>query len=156
MKICLKLLITVMAMTTALLANAQAYPGKSILMIIPLQAASAIDVAIRIVTQKMSENMGQQIVIDNQPGAAGLIGAERVMRATPDGYTIATLNTPKEIISRLNAEIIKALNSTDVRERLTSQGFEVFGSPPEQVTSLTRARFEQMTRIIKEAGISIE
>jgi len=322
MKSRLKLLLAIMTMATAQLANAQAYPGKSILMIIPLQAASAIDVAIRIVTQKMSESMGQQIVIDNQPGAAGLIGTERVMRATPDGYTIATLNdsiltmipnlykkvpydpvksfapvslvagitwvlvshpslpvknarelivlakthpgelnyssggngspqhiameifksmagvklthipykgttqatldvisgqipvmfsatslvisqiregklralaaggakrspllpdvptvaesgvpgysfntwmaifvplnTPNEIISRLNAEIIKALASPDVRERLTSLGFDVYGTPPEQVTTLTRVRFEQMARIIKEAGINVE
>ena len=74
------------------LSGAQSYPGKSILMIMPLQAGSSIDVGMRIVTQKMAENMGQQIVIDNQPGAAGLIGTERFMRAAPDGYTLATLN----------------------------------------------------------------
>jgi tripartite-type tricarboxylate transporter receptor subunit TctC len=74
-------------------ANAQAgYPDRPIRMIIPLAAASAVDVAARIVTQKMSENMGQQIVIINQPGAAGLIGAEQVARATPDGYTIGGFN----------------------------------------------------------------
>ncbi len=71
---------------------AQSYPTKSILMIMPLQAGSSVDVGMRIVTQKMAESMGQQIVIDNQPGAAGLIGTERFMRATPDGYTLATLN----------------------------------------------------------------
>ena len=57
-------------------------------MIIPLQAASAADITLRVVTQKMAESLGQQIAIDNQPGAAGLIGAERVARAAPDGYTI--------------------------------------------------------------------
>jgi tripartite-type tricarboxylate transporter receptor subunit TctC len=74
-------------------ASAQAgYPDRPIRMIIPLAAASAVDVAARIVTQKMSENMGQQIVIINQPGAAGLIGAEQVARAVPDGYTIGGFN----------------------------------------------------------------
>jgi len=71
---------------------AQAYPAKPILMLMPLQAGSAVDVMIRIVAQKMSENMGQQIVIENQPGAAGSIGAERVKRAAPDGYTVGVLN----------------------------------------------------------------
>ncbi|MBC7577217.1 MAG: tripartite tricarboxylate transporter substrate binding protein [Tardiphaga sp.] len=61
-------------------------------MIIPLAAASAVDVAARIVTQKMSENMGQSFVILNQPGASGTIGAEQVARATPDGYTIGGFN----------------------------------------------------------------
>src|SRR3989442_9912504 len=58
----------------------------------PLQAGSAVDVMIRIVAQKMGENLGQQIVIENQPGAAGMIGAERLKRAAPDGYTIGVLN----------------------------------------------------------------
>ena len=74
-------------------AKAQsAYPDRPIRMIVPLAAASAVDVAARIVTQKMAENMGQQIVIINQPGASGLIGAEQVARAAPDGYTIGGFN----------------------------------------------------------------
>jgi len=74
-------------------ASAQtAYPERPIKMIVPLAAASAVDVAARIVTQKMADNMGQQIVILNQPGASGLIGAEQVARAEPDGYTIGGFN----------------------------------------------------------------
>jgi len=76
----------------ALPCAAQAYPAKPILMLMPLQAGSAVDVMIRIVAQKMSENMGQQTVVENQPGAAGSIGAERVKRALPDGYTVGVLN----------------------------------------------------------------
>jgi tripartite-type tricarboxylate transporter receptor subunit TctC len=69
-----------------------AYPDRPIKMIVPLAAASAVDVAARIVTQKMADNMGQQIVIINQPGASGLIGAEQLARAAPDGYTIGGFN----------------------------------------------------------------
>jgi len=76
----------------ALPCAAQPYPAKPILAVMPLQAGSAVDVMIRIVAQKMSENMGQQIVVENQPGAAGSIGAERVKRAAPDGYTVGVLN----------------------------------------------------------------
>src|SRR5436309_13401769 len=64
------------------------YPDRPIKMVVPLAAASAVDVAARIVTQKMADNMGQQFVILNLPGASGLIGAEQVARAEPDGYTI--------------------------------------------------------------------
>ena len=71
---------------------AQAYPAKPILLVIPLQAGSAVDVMIRIVAQKMSDNMGRPIVVENLPGAAGAIGAERVKRAPPDGYTLGALN----------------------------------------------------------------
>src|SRR5215471_19855673 len=68
------------------------YPSRPIKMIVPLAAASAVDVAARIVTQKMADNMGQQIVILNLPGASGLIGAEQVAHAEADGYTIGGFN----------------------------------------------------------------
>lgn len=68
------------------------YPDRPIKMIVPLAAASAVDVAARIVTQKMADDMGEQVVILNEPGAAGLIGAEQVARADPDGYTLGGFN----------------------------------------------------------------
>ncbi len=61
-------------------------------MIIPLAAASAVDNAARVVAQRMSENMGQQIVVENIAGASGLIGAERLAKSAPDGYTIGAFN----------------------------------------------------------------
>jgi tripartite-type tricarboxylate transporter receptor subunit TctC len=89
----LNLLIAALALLLGPHAVAQvAYPDRPIRMIVPLAAASAVDVAARIVTQKMADNMGQQIVILNLPGASGLIGAEQVARAEPDGYTIGGFN----------------------------------------------------------------
>src|SRR6266568_563348 len=61
-------------------------------MVVPLAAGSAVDNAMRIVAERMSENIGQGIVIENQPGAAGLIGTERVAKAAADGYTIGGFN----------------------------------------------------------------
>jgi tripartite-type tricarboxylate transporter receptor subunit TctC len=75
-----------------LVSAQQGYPNKPIRMIVPLAAASAVDNAARIVTTKMSANMGQQIVIENMPGASGLIGADRVAKAAPDGYTLGGFN----------------------------------------------------------------
>jgi len=69
-----------------------AYPTKPIHMVVPLAAGSAVDNAMRIVTERVSENIGQGIVIENQPGAAGLIGTERVAKAAADGYTIGGFN----------------------------------------------------------------
>jgi tripartite-type tricarboxylate transporter receptor subunit TctC len=76
----------------ASLAAAQDYPSKPILFLMPLQAGSAVDVMVRIVAERMGANLGRQILVENQPGAAGMIGAERVKRAAPDGYTIGVLN----------------------------------------------------------------
>jgi len=83
------------ALAAAIVTSAsaqQGYPNKPIRMIVPLAAASAVDNAARIVAQKMSANMGQQIVIENIPGAAGLIGTKNVASAAPDGYTIGGFN----------------------------------------------------------------
>ncbi len=322
MKLCTRWLFGIVAVCALSLAQAQTYPARLITMIVPLQAGSSLDVVIRIVAQKMSEGLGQAIVIENQPGAAGAIGAERVMRATPDGYTIAAfndalltmvpnlrkniaydplksfapvslmgnnswvlvahpslpaknvaelialakgkpgelnyssggngspqhiamelfqslagikmthvpykgttqatldvisgqipmmfsgtnavlpqvregklralgaggnkrspllpgvptvaeagvpgyefvtwfglfvpLNTPKEIIARLHAELSKALAAPDVREKLVAQGIDIETSTPEQLTALTKARLEQMGKLIRSAGVVIE
>jgi len=77
---------------SAALAHAQAYPSKPILMVLPLAAGSSFDVVLRMIVQKMSEGLGQPIVVENQAGAAGMIGAERITRASPDGYTLAAFN----------------------------------------------------------------
>jgi tripartite-type tricarboxylate transporter receptor subunit TctC len=61
-------------------------------MIVPLAAASAVDNAARIVAQRMADNMKGAIAVENVPGAAGLIGAERVARSAPDGYTLGGFN----------------------------------------------------------------
>jgi tripartite-type tricarboxylate transporter receptor subunit TctC len=81
-----------LALLSAFASAQGTYPDRPIHMIVPLAAASAVDNAARIVAQRMSLNMGQQIVIENQPGAAGLIGAERLAKAAPDGYTIGGFN----------------------------------------------------------------
>jgi tripartite-type tricarboxylate transporter receptor subunit TctC len=87
------LLALLAALSTAGVAHAQApWPSKPIRMIVPLAAGSAVDNAARIVAQKMSQNLGQSIVIDNRPGAAGLIGAGEVAKAAPDGYTLGGFN----------------------------------------------------------------
>src|SRR5258705_2336179 len=86
-------LLTLLALALPLAASAQqGYPNKPIRMVVPLAAASAVDNAARIVTQKMAANMGQQIVVENIPGAAGLIGTQQLAKATPDGYTIGGFN----------------------------------------------------------------
>ena len=68
------------------------YPQKPIKLIVPLAAGSAVDNAARIVMQKVASNMGTAIAIENQAGAAGLIGADRVAKSAPDGYTLGGFN----------------------------------------------------------------
>ena len=74
------------------ITHAQGYPNKSILLILPLGAGTGSDVAFRILAEKLSASFGQQVVVENQPGASGMIGAQRVARAAPDGYTLGGFN----------------------------------------------------------------
>jgi tripartite-type tricarboxylate transporter receptor subunit TctC len=70
------------------IAAAQAYPTRSITLIVPFPPGGSTDVAARIVADHMSRTLGQQIVVQNVSGAGGTTGSTRAMRADPDGYTI--------------------------------------------------------------------
>lgn len=69
-------------------ASAQQYPTRSITMIVPFAPGGPADVLGRLIGQKMGEELGQQIIIDNRPGANTIIGAQVAAKARPDGYTI--------------------------------------------------------------------
>jgi tripartite-type tricarboxylate transporter receptor subunit TctC len=73
---------------TGQLALAQAYPSRPVRLVAPFSAGGGADTVARLIGQKMSELLAQQIIVDNRPGAGNLIGTELVAKAVPDGYTI--------------------------------------------------------------------
>ena len=70
------------------IAQSGAYPNRPIKMIVPFPPGGGADLTARVVAQKMSESMGQPVVVENKPGANGSIGTEAVAKSTPDGYTL--------------------------------------------------------------------
>ena len=74
--------------TAPRIARAQAYPTRTVTIIVPFAPGGATDVSARVVGEHMSRTLGQQLIIENVPGAGGTTGSIRAMRATPDGYTI--------------------------------------------------------------------
>jgi tripartite-type tricarboxylate transporter receptor subunit TctC len=76
-------------------AGAQEYPARPILLIVPYPPGASTDITARIMAEQMSEIMGQPFVVENRPGADGVVGAAFVAHANPDGYTLLlTVNSP--------------------------------------------------------------
>lgn len=97
----------------ALSATAQTFPARPVRVVIPQAAGGAVDVAWRPIAQKLSETWGQQVVVDNRPGANGIIGMEAVAKSKPDGYTLGTGFTSALTI---NPHVYKALPYDPLRD----------------------------------------
>jgi len=95
------------ALTASLwpLVAAAAYPEKPVRMILPNAAGAATDTVARIFTARLSEIMGQQFIVDNRPGAGGIIAVETVARATPDGYTLLQCGISQAISPALKRKL---------------------------------------------------
>lgn len=70
------------------LAWAQTYPARPVRLIVTIPAGSSPDIVARLIGQRLSERLGQPVIVDNRPGAGGTIGTEAAVRAAPDGYTL--------------------------------------------------------------------
>jgi tripartite-type tricarboxylate transporter receptor subunit TctC len=86
-------------------AAAQAWPAKPIRYIVPFPPAGATDILARIVADKITGPLGQPVVVENRPGAAGNVGTEMVVKATADGYTILQATVAQSISETLYAKL---------------------------------------------------
>ncbi len=88
--------LAIVAVATALFvpafASAQAYPSRPLRLLVPSAPGGSPDINARELANELSRQMGQQVVVENRPGASGIIGYELLMRATPDGYTFAYIS----------------------------------------------------------------
>lgn len=73
-------------------AQAQGFPERSIRVVVPFAAGNTLDQALRVVSEQFKKNTGQQLLIDNKPGGSGIIAAQAVMSAPPDGHTLLLSN----------------------------------------------------------------
>jgi tripartite-type tricarboxylate transporter receptor subunit TctC len=97
-----RIVITLIAATVALAASAaqaQNWPDRPIRLVVPFPAGSSADVVSRLLVQKLGDKLGQQIVIENRPGASGSIGADVTAKAAPDGYTMGMITGSTHAVS---------------------------------------------------------
>ena len=134
------LCLAAIAATTPALAAEQNYPSRPIRLMVPYGAGSIGDITARIVTQKMSENMGQGIVVDNRPSAGLIIASVAAAKAEPDGYTL--LHTGNG--AALTVSMFKELPYDIVKDyaHLSTLGFfdiVVIAAPDAKFTTLADA-----------------
>ena len=89
-----RLLIWLFVAALSTSALAQQYPSRAIRLISPFPPGGSVDVVGRLVAAKLSESLGQQMVVDNRSGASGVIGTEAVLNSPPDGYTLLVNTIP--------------------------------------------------------------
>src|SRR3989338_6221846 len=88
MKIAVRACAALLACAFSAHAPAQNYPSRTVRIIVPISAGGATDVFARTLAHGFTESWGQQVIVDNRPGAGGMIGSEMVAKAAPDGYTL--------------------------------------------------------------------
>jgi len=102
-----------LAVASALAMAQSGFPNKPIRLVVPFAPGGTTDLLARAVGQKMGEGLGQQIVIENKPGAGGNIGADSVAKSAPDGYTLL-LGTPGPLA--INASLFKSMPFSPERD----------------------------------------
>jgi tripartite-type tricarboxylate transporter receptor subunit TctC len=109
------------AFTSAACVFAQAYPTRAVRLIVPFSAGGAADVPGRILANRLTESLGQQVVIDNRPGAGSTIGAENAAKAPPDGYTLFMISNTHFVSAALYQKLaFHALNDFTPITQITS------------------------------------
>ncbi len=95
-------------------AQSQTYPAKPVRLIVPFTPGGGTDVAARIIAPRLSERLGQQVFVDNRPGAAGSIGTDATVKSAPDGYTLLVGSTSEigispSLYSKLPYDVLRDL-----------------------------------------------
>lgn len=86
---------------SAFAASAQNYPARPIKIIVPFGAGGVADITARVLAQKMSETIGQQVLVENRPSAGGIIASEAVAKSEPDGYTLLLISNGNAVSATL-------------------------------------------------------
>jgi tripartite-type tricarboxylate transporter receptor subunit TctC len=115
----MKLVAFVLCLVTSLAVWAQPYPNRPVKVVVPYAAGGLPDTMARLVGQKMGESMGQQLVVENRPGAGGIVGTTDVAKAAPDGYSllvadVAQIAINPHLFSKLPYDPLKELTGVSM------------------------------------------
>jgi tripartite-type tricarboxylate transporter receptor subunit TctC len=110
-------------------ANSQGYPARPIRLVVPLAASGAMDTVARSIAQKLTESLGQTVVVDNRGGGGGSIGAELVAHAAPDGYTVLMISASSVIHPIMYKAQYDAVRDFAAVSQVTTQPYAIVVNP---------------------------
>src|SRR2546422_6972307 len=93
-------------------ALAQGYPARPVKIVVPFAAGGVADITARVLSQKMGESMGQQVIVENRPSAGGIVASDAVAKAEPDGYTLLFMTNGNAV----SASLFKSLPYDTVKD----------------------------------------
>ena len=125
-------------------AQAQSFPSKPLRIVVPFGAGGVADLTARTVAQKMSESMGQPVVIDNRPGAGGIVAAELVAKSEPDGYTLLLMSNANAV----SAGLFKSLPFDPVKDFTT---ISLLGTFDIAIVTSAESRFNSLGELLSWA-----
>jgi tripartite-type tricarboxylate transporter receptor subunit TctC len=111
-------------------ALAQNFPTRPLRIIVPTVPGGGLDFVARLVGPKLTESMGQTVVVDNRPGASGVIGLELTARATPDGYNLMVISATHVIYSTLNRTSFDLFKDFAPVSQVTAANYVLVVNPP--------------------------
>lgn len=134
------------AVAAVLPARAQSYPTRPITLVVPFPAGGGTDAMARIIADKLSAALGQQVVVDNRGGAGGLIGTRAVAKAAPDGYTLLLGHTAT---MGINPELYAPNTGYDIRKDFAPVG--LISVMPMAIMAHPQAPFKSIGELIATA-----
>ena len=131
-------------------AQAQNYPTKPIRLVIGFPPGGAADILGRIAAQRLTDALGQQVVVDNRSGAGGSIAAEIAARSVPDGYTLYFTSLPHVI----NPHLYEKVNYDAIKDFAPVAQF--VGDTPEQYTAFFKTEIEKWGKAVRVSGAKVD
>ncbi|MDH3315179.1 MAG: tripartite tricarboxylate transporter substrate binding protein [Betaproteobacteria bacterium] len=116
--------------TGAAAVFAQNFPTRPLRIIVPTAPGGGLDFVARLIGPKLTQSMGQTVVVDNRPGASGVIGLELTARATPDGYNLMVISATHVIYSAINKTSFDFFKDFAPISQLTAANYVLVVTPP--------------------------
>jgi tripartite-type tricarboxylate transporter receptor subunit TctC len=141
-------------------AAAAGYPEQPVRIIVPFSTGGGTDIQARLLADAFYRSTGQTFIVDNKPGASGLVGAQLAANAPAEADNWYAMffrkGTPREAIEKMNAEIRKALASEQVKQFMAREALDPVGSSPQELAAQMKREMAKYGDVIRIGQINLQ